>query len=290
MTKPLFPMAGGRRRGFTLIELLVVIGIILVLISILVPVVHSVRHKAEIARIRQDLNTVSTALEEYKKVFYDYPRQANPNADPHDHTVLATYLLGPNGEGIREAGTGATGTVGGKKWGPYLPPDKFKIGTGTPVSQPLNCLLDSNGGEIQYYPRYNVYDVRTTGLAAPSGTGDGYLLGKVSVSSAAKTIRAMFNRHDGLAGDTVSADGIATSPIDHLQQTLFMLGDGGDNGTPPPNNKIDGTMIGGETFTESLTFNGPFILASPGPDRRWGLYGGAYKRHSEVDDVYNFER
>jgi prepilin-type N-terminal cleavage/methylation domain-containing protein len=289
MTKPRFPMARGRRGGFTLIELLVVIGIILVLLSILVPVIHSVRHKAEIARIRQDLNTISTALEEYKKVFYDYPRQANQNQDAHDHSVLATYLLGTNGEGIREAGTGASASVGGKKWGPYLPPDKFKIGTGNPVSQPLNCLLDSYGGEIQYYPRYNVYDVRTTGLAAPSGSGDGYLLGKVNVSNT-NAIRAMFNRHDGLAGDTVSADQIATSPNDHLQQTLFMLGDGGDNGTPPPNNKIDGTMIGTNPFTESLTFNGPFILVSPGPDRKWGLYGGAYKRHSEVDDVYNFER
>lgn len=288
MTRPLFPMAGGRRSGFTLVELLVVIGIIIVLISILVPTVASFRHKAEIARIRQDLNTISTALEEYKKVFYDYPRQANQNASPHDQTVLATYLLGPNGEGIRDASTSSSATVGGKKWGPYLPPDKFKIGTGNPTWQPVGCLLDSNGGEIQYYPRYSVYDVRTTGLVAPSGAGDGYLLGMVNASSQGnpKPIRAMFNRHDGLAGDTTPSDGIPTSPKDHLQHTLYMLGDGADNGNPAPNNMIDSTS----TFTESLTFSGPFILASPGPDRKWGLYGGAYKRHSEVDDVYNFQR
>ena len=61
-----------------------------------------------------------------------------------------------------------------------------------------------------------------------------------------------------------------------------MLGDGADSGNPAPNNMIDGSEV--------LTFNGPFILASPGPDLKWGLYGGAYKRHSQVDDVYNFER
>lgn len=285
MIRPLFPMAGGRRGGFTVTELLVVIGIIVVLMVILLPVIHSVQHKAEIARIRQDLNTVSTALEEYKKVFYDYPRQADPNAPTHDHTVLATYLLGPNGEGIRDLSTSstATPTVGGKKWGPYLPPDKFKLGTGNPISQPFRCLLDSYGGEIQYYPRYNVYDVRP--LGAPSPMQDGYLLGKVSASASsqgAPKFRAMYSRHDGLAGDTVSADGIASSPNDHFQHTLYMLGDGADSGNPAADNMIDGS--------EHLTFNGPFILASPGPDKHWGLYNGAYKRHSEVDDVYNFER
>ena len=257
-----------RRAGFTLVELLVVLGIIIALFSVLLPVVFSTRRKAEIARTRLDLNTISIALEEYKKVFNDYPRQADPNQVPRS-PLLATYLLGPGGEGIRAAGTVGGANQGGKKWGPYLPVDKFKL------SPNGLLLLDGNGTEIQYYPRYNSYDVHTTAAVPGSVPNDGYLLGRVSASRAfasTPAIRAMFNRYDGVASDK-----------DHQLHTLYMLGDGGDGATiNPPNNQFDGA--------ETLSFNGPFILVSAGADTKWGLNGGTVTRHANVDDVYNFER
>jgi prepilin-type N-terminal cleavage/methylation domain-containing protein len=262
-----------RRGGFTLTELLVVIGIIAVLISLLLPVIFRTQRQAEIARIRLEINVISTALEEYKKVFNDYPRKLDPNAaGPREH-LLVKYLIGPNGDGIRMAGTvGPTGQ-GGKKWGPYLPPDKFTV---MPGGLTGDLLMDHVGKEIQYYPRYNSYDMKAT--AGGNGIGDGYLLGRVSASPAFQTappIRAMFNRYDGLASDNISPDS-----NDHLAQTLYMLGDGVD--TTNGDNRITGT--------ETLTFNGPFMIVECGPDAKWGRYGGAIIKHSDVDDVYNFQR
>jgi hypothetical protein len=179
---------------------------------------------------------------------------------------LGDYLIGPNGDGVRSQETmDPTKTKGGKKWGPFIPVDKFKLRN--------RVLMDSTENEIQYYPRYNNYDKRPSKSA--------YLFGDVTGATGAK---AMFSKLDGLANDPSPAG------KDHLDHMMYMLGDGTDItaglGASAPNNIIDG----GET----LTFTGPFILASAGPDGSWGVISSGsakvYNKRSSVDDVYNFER
>src|SRR5262249_55450637 len=60
--------------GFTLIEILVVIGIIVVIAGITLPMILRSWRSASRTRIAADLNTIATALEEYRKDFGDYPR------------------------------------------------------------------------------------------------------------------------------------------------------------------------------------------------------------------------
>ena len=285
--------ARGRRSGFTLVELLVVIGIILVLMSILLPAVFAVRRMSERKRIQGDLQTIATGLEAYKQVFKDYPKQFEPNpATGMRKPLLVQYLIGPNAEGIQVSGTydPASPDKGSKKWGPYIPAEKFRYNA--------DILMDRNGNEIMYYPRYNKYDMRT-GLTPPT-TMKGHLLGRAAPSPgqavAAGEIRAMFNINDGFVNNDPTLD----RAIDHVIHTLYMLGDGedrtGDDGSQPvnfPNNKLD-VYPGTPEKNETLTFDGPFILVSAGPDKLWGLgtrnATKSYQKHSKVDDVYNFER
>src|SRR5690349_1095274 len=91
-----------RRGGFTMVELLVVVGIIALLMSIGLPIIFALRRNADVARMRLDLRTVEVGLEEYKKVFHDYPRQGDPSKSGSSRErVLVLYLLGPYAQGIQ---------------------------------------------------------------------------------------------------------------------------------------------------------------------------------------------
>jgi len=101
----------------------------------------------------------------------------------------------------------------------------------------------------------------------------------------------MFNRYDGLVAQTTDTSPPPTNSFavtEHILQTLYMLGDGTDMAAAaPPNNQL--------VAPEALTFSGPFILVSNGPDKKWGRdttngIDFTYKKRSDSDDVYNFER
>ena len=61
------------RHGFTLVEMLTVIGIIVLLVSILLPVVSAVRQKGHVADTQAMLARIATGIESYYSDFKAYP-------------------------------------------------------------------------------------------------------------------------------------------------------------------------------------------------------------------------
>jgi prepilin-type N-terminal cleavage/methylation domain-containing protein len=114
-----------KRKGFTLIELLVVIGIIAILAGILLPAINHARRIAQFDGQKADFQAISSALEQYRQDFGDYPRNGllpkwntlpNGTSVPApDYLSLASALLGPGPavtqtvNGIYEVGDGNDG-------------------------------------------------------------------------------------------------------------------------------------------------------------------------------------
>ena len=189
-------------RGFTLIELLVSIGIIAILISVLLVVASRATRSAQRARVAGDLQTISAALEAYRQDFGDYPRlpanvtptgsattppsitgaqllcwaliaPAPQNLDGAGDTAMPPNITLP-GPGFRIRSGGQ-----GRVYGPYLPPERFKIasqknlaiGNITAAYDNTDVILDSRDNPILYFvaapkkPSINVSSnvVNTTG-------------------------------------------------------------------------------------------------------------------------------
>jgi hypothetical protein len=103
------------------------------------------------------------ALDAYKADFKDYPRPDISSPTEAAKPVLAWALIGPWAavqEGVNP-GDGADGPgfrtqwdnnlkVGGKVYGPYLPPDKFQ----TEIEDGAAYLLDRFGSRVEYFPRW----------------------------------------------------------------------------------------------------------------------------------------
>jgi len=67
------PGQSGRQSGFTLIEIMVVIVILGILAAVVVPNIMSRPDEARIAKAKQDIRALSTALDLYKLDNYAYP-------------------------------------------------------------------------------------------------------------------------------------------------------------------------------------------------------------------------
>lgn len=70
---PVRRRGGKRQRGFTLIEIMVVIVILGVLASLVVPAIMDRPDRARIVRAKQDVRTISNALQMYRLDNFDYP-------------------------------------------------------------------------------------------------------------------------------------------------------------------------------------------------------------------------
>jgi prepilin-type N-terminal cleavage/methylation domain-containing protein len=165
-------LRGRGGRAFTLIELLTVMAVIAILTAIGLGSIRGVKERANIARARTELAALVTALEEFKRLYGDYPQTGEFGQAP---ATPATEATAP---GLQFAQTklfnALTGVFGPRGFtnsdrlnGPnLLDVGKFKLnGTLTnqflvPVSNAPNppskveqnvCLLDPWGRRYLYY-------------------------------------------------------------------------------------------------------------------------------------------
>lgn len=87
------PSVGYSRRSasaFTLVELLTSISVVAVLMSIAIGTVQAVKGRAAIAHARADLASLVTALEEFKRIYGDYPQLGEFSQAAATPTAVAT--------------------------------------------------------------------------------------------------------------------------------------------------------------------------------------------------------
>ena len=86
-----------RAAAFTLIEILTAIAVMAILMTIGIGAVRGARERANIARARSDLAALSAALEEFKRIYGDYPQLGEFAQAPATPTGATPTL--PNGTG-----------------------------------------------------------------------------------------------------------------------------------------------------------------------------------------------
>lgn len=174
-----------REGGFTLVELMTSIAVIAILSTLAIGAVRGAKERTNIARARSDLAALSTALEEFKRLYGDYPQTGEFAQAPA--TPAGASAAMPNGAnpGLQFAQVKLfnclTGVFGPRAFtnadrinGPNLLPPQFADATkyinGTltnqflvPVSNAPNppakveqnaCLLDPWGRRYLYYYKH----------------------------------------------------------------------------------------------------------------------------------------
>jgi prepilin-type N-terminal cleavage/methylation domain-containing protein len=265
MTSNTHPLDSHRRvsrRGFTLTEMLVVIGIIVLVLSIATPMVTRAWRAGDRARTGADLQAIAAALEAYRQDHGMYPPVSPGPAfvpggptDFNGARLLCRALIAPgpatgapntifDGAGTAASGSAAETLPGpgfrtrgttGRVYGPYLPPDRFKLGdaSGNNSTQlGTFAILDRYNRPILYYPATGKPNIRLDrSYAAPRIGND----------------KPMYN----------TADNTGANTRPEVPNVLaLMLGD----------TNMDGKI----TAPEQPAFEGPYILWSCGPDETFG--------------------
>jgi prepilin-type N-terminal cleavage/methylation domain-containing protein len=253
-----------QRRGFTLVEILVVIGIILVILSILIPSVARIRQAAEKKAVQADLQTISMGLDAYKADFGDYPHPPLTNRNYH---ILSWALIG-SGETVDPWGyqapkpeeyDGAPGwgfrtnwdkvnKTGSKVFGPYVPPEKYQNG---PDIYKWD-LTDRFGSPIEYFPRWRMPGANVKLFNDGTTVTLNWPPPLPAATTAPPMVTSVYDYHQIMQlppANPLTAPPSASDPvIDYFRRAL---------GDVNYNDVIDG----GETLKEAP----PFLLMSWGP-------------------------
>lgn len=122
--------------GFTLVELLTSIAVIAILGTFAIGAVRGAKERGNIARARADLAAFSTALEEFKRIYGDYPQTGEFTQAPVTPTGVTATLPNGVGPGLNTAQAklfnALTGVFGARAFstadrlnGPNLLPPQF---------------------------------------------------------------------------------------------------------------------------------------------------------------------
>ncbi len=112
---------GWRHRAFTLIELLSAMAVVAILATITIGSIRGVKERAKMARARSDLAALSTALEEFKRHYGDYPQLGEFAQAPATPTGVSATLPNGSGPGLNTAQAKLfnclTGVFGARRFG-----------------------------------------------------------------------------------------------------------------------------------------------------------------------------
>jgi len=295
------------RPGFTLIEMLVVMGIILLLIAILLPAINRAYRNSVRTSMAADLQVISQALEAYHGDFGDYPR---PGATLKDLTGANTFITGqvalcwaliapgpakqdgygdPTNANVNISGPGfrLRGTMQGTVKGPYLPVDRFPLGTesGVTVKPVTNGMYDDMHTVIaDRYGNVILYFVRNK--AANTATANGYFhyvpypalpvnLPAYNLADADPGTGTVFSNYTFPANSP--AAGMTITGEQNLQTQVPGFSLTFTGGAPPFTPAIN--------YSPANISTAPYILWSSGPDGVFGLSSDG----TTSDDVLNVQ-
>lgn len=279
------------RRGFTLIELLVVIGIIVVLISILVPVVASAQRSARAADSRNQIKNIANAVDRYYNDFAAYPGifsnsqistgvtvTYNGPAGSVSQTLTSSENLVLSLCGGMTAGTSTTATAISSDVGRGA----LTMGTGqrriAPYIEATTGTLSIPGAKLDRGATFGNSETSTKTMGVNNGVPE--FLDRFGGAMPILYFRANVGAKAGI----VSATFDSTYQYSYNEFANYIVPNAitGVPGKPPnpPKDFSDWAAY----FTNSSLVNtakqlDTYILISPGPDRTYGT----------ADDICNFQ-
>jgi general secretion pathway protein G len=148
--------ATGRRAAFTLLELLTVITLIAVLAGLVLGVGRRAVETGKIARAKAELAALSAALEDYHRIYGDFPRT-------DDEACLLQSLLG-------KRGPVADAEISGR---PLLEAARFTLARPAAPDAPADPFSDTSTVLLDPWSRPYVYVYR---IPASGWTNPGFVL------------------------------------------------------------------------------------------------------------------
>ncbi len=177
-------------KGFTLIELLVVIGIIVILMSILLPALNSARNRARIADTTAELKSISNACDAYQLQFGVFPGIFNEATISSSHATAGNSISGTQNlmisllgalSPIANSPTFTTVTINATSTA-YVNPPAFTSPSGSltapnPINNTSTGPIDTGNGGKQYPQFYapRSSDI-TSNVTGTWGTGSSPLV------------------------------------------------------------------------------------------------------------------